>query len=49
MQQLSVLRVAQLYDGSAWALVDATHLQHLQVWCLCSVAKITVMPEVSYW
>ena len=32
LQQLSILRVAQLYDGSAWALVDATHLKHLQVY-----------------
>lgn len=46
MQQLSVLRVAQLYDGSAWALVDATHLQHLQVWGLCSNVQIDVLSEV---
>ena len=33
LQQLSILRIAQLYDGSSWALVDATHLKDLQVHC----------------
>ena len=31
LQQLGIMRVACLYDGSAWALVDAAHLNHLQV------------------
>ena len=41
LQQLSIMRVAFLYDGSAWALVDNNHMKHLQVAtaflnaCLC--------------
>ena len=31
LQQLGIMRVAFLYDGSAWALVDTGHLRHLQV------------------
>ena len=31
LQQLGIMRVAFLYDGSAWALVDTGHLKHLQV------------------
>lgn len=38
LQQLSILRIAQLYDGSAWALVDATHLKHLQVYVVKRVS-----------
>lgn len=30
LQQLGIMRVAFLYDGSAWALVDGAHLKHLQ-------------------
>lgn len=33
LQQLGIMRVAFLYDGSAWALVDGAHLKHLQVCC----------------
>ena len=33
LQQLGVMRVAFLYDSSAWALVDIGHLKHLQVSC----------------
>ena len=33
LQQLGIMRVAFLYDGSAWALVDGSHLKHLQVCC----------------
>lgn len=31
LQQMGIMRVAFLYDGSAWALVDTGHLKHLQV------------------
>ena len=31
MEQGGIMRVACLYDGSAWALVDSGHLKHLQV------------------
>ena len=31
LQQLGIMRVAFLYDSSAWALVDTAHLRHLQV------------------
>lgn len=31
LQHLGIMRVAFLYDGSAWALVDNNHLKHLQV------------------
>ncbi|KAL3139891.1 hypothetical protein ABBQ38_004185 [Trebouxia sp. C0009 RCD-2024] len=30
LQQMGIMRVAFLYDGSAWALVDTGHLKHLQ-------------------
>eukprot|EP00891_Asterochloris_glomerata_P002441 jgi/Astpho2/2441/Aster-05689 len=30
MEQGGIMRVACLYDGSAWALVDSGHLKHLQ-------------------
>ena len=38
MEQGGIMRVACLYDGSAWALVDSGHLKHLQVgWLLALI------------
>ena len=39
LQQLGIMRVAFLYDGSAWALVDGAHLKHLQVSCAVQLCK----------
>ena len=40
MEQGGIMRVACLYDGSAWALVDSGHLKHLQVgWSCASMSE----------
>ena len=41
LQQMGIMRVAFLYDGSAWALVDTGHLKHLQV-CSCTLSSLSV-------